>query len=263
MAEARVERRLAAILAADVAGYSRLMGADEEGTLRQLKAHRKELVDPKITEHRGHIVKTTGDGMLVEFVSVVDAVRCAVDIQRGMAERNVEVPADKRIDFRVGINVGDIISDDNDIYGDGVNVAARLEALADPGGIMVSRTVHDQVRDKLSFGFEDMGEQTVKNIARPISVHRVQISELAASAITKSGVVTSLQSAVDRGAAVCQHERRSRAGILRRRYCGRDHYGPVTYALAGCHRTQFELYVQGKKRRRETSRARAERPLRT
>ena len=191
MAEARVERRLAAILAADVAGYSRLMGTDEEGTLRQLKAHRKELVDPKITEHRGHIVKTTGDGMLVEFVSVVDAVRCAVDIQRGMVERNVEVPAERRIEFRVGINVGDIISDDNDIYGDGVNVAARLEALADPGGIMVSRNVHDQVRDKLSFGFEDMGEQTVKNIARPIGVHRVQISELAAPAVTKSGVVKS------------------------------------------------------------------------
>ena len=191
MAEARVERRLAAILAADVAGYSRLMGTDEEGTLRRLRRHRKELVDPKIAEHRGHIVKTTGDGMLVEFVSVVDAVRCAVDIQRGMAERNVEVPAERRIEFRIGINVGDIISDDNDIYGDGVNVAARLEALADPGGIMVSRNVHDQVRDKLSFGFEDMGEQTVKNIARPIGVHRVQISELAAPAVTKSGVVKS------------------------------------------------------------------------
>jgi adenylate cyclase len=141
------------------------MGADEEGTLHQLKA----LVDPKITGHRGRVVKTTGDGMLVEFVSVVDAVRCAVDIQRGMAERNSEVPADKRIEFRVGINVGDIISDANDIYGDGVNVAARLEALAEPGGIMVSRTVHDQVRDKLSFGFEDLGEQTVKNISSTAS----------------------------------------------------------------------------------------------
>ena len=191
MAEARVERRLAAILAADVAGYSKLMGVDEEGTLAALKASRREIIDPKIAEHRGRIVKTTGDGMLVEFVSVVDAVRCAVDIQRGMAERNFEVPTEKRIEFRIGINVGDIISDDNDIYGDGVNVAARLEALADPGGIMVSRTVHDQVRDKLSFGFEDMGEQTVKNIARPIGVHRVQISELAAPAVTKSGVVTS------------------------------------------------------------------------
>jgi adenylate cyclase len=177
MIEERVNRRLAAIFAGDVAGYGRLMGVDDEGTLRQLKAHRKELVDPKITEHRGHIVKTTGDGMLVEFVSVVDAVRCAVDIQRGMVERNVEVPADRRIEFRIGINVGDIILDGDDIFGDGVNVAARLEALADPGGIMVSSVVHDQVRDKLAFDFEDMGEQAVKNIARPIGIHRVQIAE--------------------------------------------------------------------------------------
>ena len=181
MTEARVERRLAAILAADVAGYSRLMGVDEEGTLRQLKVHRKELVDPKITEHRGRIVKTTGDGMLVEFVSIVDAVRCAVDIQRGMAERNAEVPQEKRIELRVGINVGDIISDADDIYGDGVNVAARLEALAEPGGIYVSRNVHDQVRDKLSFNFEDIGEQIVKNIARPVGIYRVQIAETAVS----------------------------------------------------------------------------------
>ena len=177
MAEDRIDRRLAAIFAGDIAGYSRLMGADEEGTLRQLKAHRKELADPKIIEHRGRIVKTTGDGMLVEFVSVVDAVRCAVDIQRGMAERNADVPVDRRIQFRIGINVGDIIIDGDDIFGDGVNVAARLEALADPGGIMVSSVVHDQVRDKLSFGFEDMGEQMVKNIARPIGVHRVSLTE--------------------------------------------------------------------------------------
>ena len=186
MPEDRVDRRLAAIFAGDIAGYSRLMGFDEEGTLRQVKAHRKELVDPKITEHRGRIVKTTGDGMLVEFVSVVDAVRCAVDIQRGMAERNAEVPTDKRIEFRIGLNVGDIISDANDIYGDGVNVAARLEALADPGGIMVSSVVHDQVRDKLSFGFEDMGEQTVKNIARPIGVHRVSLVESTPSVTFRS-----------------------------------------------------------------------------
>jgi len=186
MLESRVERRLAAILAADVAGYSRLMGIDEEGTLLQLKTHRKELVDPKITEYRGRIVKTTGDGMLVEFVSVVDAVRCAVDIQRNMVERNAEVPTERRIQFRVGINVGDIISDNDDIYGDGVNVAARLETLADPGGIDVSRTVHDQVRDKLNFSFEDLGEQIVKNIARPIGVHRIDLS-----ADTGPGVVTS------------------------------------------------------------------------
>jgi len=186
MAEDRVDRRLAAILAADIAGYSRLMGVDEEGTLRQLKAHRKELIDPKITEHRGRIVKTTGDGMLVEFVSVVDAVRCAVDIQRNMIDRNSEVPAESCVQFRVGINVGDIISDSNDIYGDGVNVAARLEALAEPGGIMVSRNVHDQVRDKLNFGFEDMGEQTIKNIARPIGVHRIDLTENTGPAVVKS-----------------------------------------------------------------------------
>src|SRR5262249_2969580 len=130
MAEERIDRRLAAILAADIAGYGRLMGSDEEGTLRQLKAHRKELVDPKITEHRGRIVKTTGDGMLVEFVSVVDAVRFAVDVQRAMIERTAQLPAERRIKFRIGINVGDIIIDGDDIYGDGVNVAARLEALA-------------------------------------------------------------------------------------------------------------------------------------
>lgn len=187
MAEDRVNRRLAAIMAGDVAGYSRLMSIDEEGTLRQLQAHRKELVDPKIAEHRGRIVKTTGDGMLVEFVSVVDAVRCAVDIARGMVERNTNVPPDRRIQFRTGINVGDIISDDNDIFGDGVNVAARLEGLAEPGGIMVSRVVFEQVRDKLNFGFEDMGEQTVKNLARPVGVHRVSITEGAAAV---AGAVT-------------------------------------------------------------------------
>jgi len=199
MAEDRVDRRLAAIFAGDIAGYSRLMGVDEEGTLRQLKAHRKELVDPKITEHRGRIVKTTGDGMLVEFVSVVDAVRCAVDIQRGMVESNASVPADKRIEFRIGINVGDIIIDGDDIFGDGVNVAARLEALADPGGIMVSSVVHDQVRDKLSFGFEYMGEQSVKNIALPIGVHRVSIAEAAPLAAAQCKV----QPALNRRVAAC------------------------------------------------------------
>jgi class 3 adenylate cyclase len=167
-------RKLAAILAADVVGYSRLMGADEEGTLAGLKAIWRELVDPQIVEHRGRIVKTTGDGLLVEFASVVDAVRCAVDVQREMAERNVAVPTETRIEFRVGINLGDIIIDGDDIFGDGVNVAARLETLAEPGGICVSRVVRDQVRDKLTFAFEDMGEQQVKNIARPVRVYRVR-----------------------------------------------------------------------------------------
>src|SRR6267154_4495111 len=146
-----VERRLAAILAADVAGSCRLIGIDEEGALAQLKALRKTLFDPKITHHRGRIVKNTGDGALVEFGSVVDAVRCAVEIQRGMDEQNAAIPIDRRIEFRIGINVGDVIIDGDDIYGDGVNVAARLEALAAPGGICVSRVVRDQVRDKLDF----------------------------------------------------------------------------------------------------------------
>src|SRR5579862_5052994 len=167
-------RRLAAILAADVVGYSRLMGTDEEGTLERLKEHRRELIDPKIAEHRGRIVKTTGDGVLIEFPSVVDAVRCAVEVQRGMAERNAAIPVERRIELRIGINLGDIITDDDDIYGDGVNVAARLEALAHPGGICISRVVRDQVRDKLDFAFEDMGEQIVKNIARPVRVYRVE-----------------------------------------------------------------------------------------
>jgi adenylate cyclase len=164
---------MAAILAADVAGYSRLMGADEEGTLARLKEHRRELVDPKIAEHRGRIVKTTGDGMLAEFASVVDAVRCASQIQHGMLERNADVPPPTRIEFRIGINLGDIIIDGDDIFGDGVNVAARLEGLAAPGGICVSRKVRDEVRDKLNLSFEDMGEQQVKNIARPVRVYRI------------------------------------------------------------------------------------------
>ena len=169
-------RRLAAILAADVAGYSRLMGVDEEGTLAALKAIRRELGDPKIAEHRGRIVKTTGDGLLVEFASVVDAVRCAVDVQREMALRNAELPVERRIEFRIGINLGDIIIDEGDIFGDGVNVAARLEALAEPGGICVSRVVRDQVRDKLDFSFDDRGEQQVKNIARPVRVFDVRVA---------------------------------------------------------------------------------------
>jgi adenylate cyclase len=161
-------RRLAAILAADVAGYSRLMGADEEGTLERLKALRREITDPKIAEHNGRIVKTTGDGLLIEFASVVDAVRCAVEAQRAVLDRNAEIPEDKRLVFRIGINLGDVIIDGDDIYGDGVNVAARLEALAEPGGICISRVVRDQIRDKLPYPFADMGEQRVKNIARPV-----------------------------------------------------------------------------------------------
>ena len=166
-------RRLTAILAADVAGYSRLMGADEEGTHERLQAHLRELIDPKIAEHRGRVVKNTGDA---EFASVVDAVRCAAEVQRGMIEREPEVPEDRRIRFRIGVNLGDVIAEEHDIFGDGVNVAARLETLAEPGGICVSRMVHDQVRDKLTFAFEDLGEQQVKNIARPVRAYRIPIA---------------------------------------------------------------------------------------
>jgi TolB-like protein/class 3 adenylate cyclase len=164
-------RRLTAILAADVAGYSRLMGADEEGTHERLKAHLRELVDPKIAEHRGRIVKNTGDGFLAEFPSVVSAVRCAVEIQRGMVDREAAAPQERPIRFRIGLNLGDVIVEEHDIFGDGVNVAARLEGLAEPGGICVSRVVRDQVWDKLDYTFQDLGEQSVKNIARPVRVY--------------------------------------------------------------------------------------------
>ena len=168
-----VERRLAAILAADVAGSCRLIGVDEEGTVAQLNALRKTLFDPQVTDHHGRIVKNTGDGALVEFASVVDAVRCADEIQRGMAEHNRDVPQDKRIEFRIGIHVGDIIIGDDDIFGDGVNIAVRLENLAAPGGILVSGTAYDYVKNKVKIGFDDIGAHTLKNIAEPIRLYRV------------------------------------------------------------------------------------------
>jgi class 3 adenylate cyclase/pimeloyl-ACP methyl ester carboxylesterase len=175
-----VQRRLAAILAADVVGYSRLMSTDEMGTLDLLKAHRRELIDPAIATHHGRIVKTTGDGALVEFASVVDAVGCAVVIQRGMLSRNASVDGDKRIVFRIGINVGDIIIDEGDIYGDGVNIAARLEGLCEPGGLCISRAANDQIRGKLSLAFADLGEQAVKNISQTVGVFGLAAKEIEA-----------------------------------------------------------------------------------
>ncbi|HKX07929.1 MAG TPA: adenylate/guanylate cyclase domain-containing protein [Stellaceae bacterium] len=168
---------MAAILAADVAGYSRLIGLDEEGTLARLKSHRRELIDPKIAEHKGRVVKTTGDGILIEFPSVVAALRCAVEVQRGMVERNAGEPADRRIEFRVGIHQGDIVVDDTDILGDGVNVAARLEGIAEPGGICISARVHEDAAGRLDLRFEDMGEQQLKNIARSVRVYRVALGD--------------------------------------------------------------------------------------
>lgn len=177
MVEARVERRLAAILAADVAGYSRLMGVDEEGTLAALKAHRSELIDPKVAENRGRIVKTTGDGALVEFASAVDAVRCAMDIQRTMTERNTNISEERRLKFRMGINVGDVIINEGDIYGEAVNIAARLEGIAEAGGICISDNAYRQIEGKLQYAFREMGLQNLKNIAKPIEAFAVEVGE--------------------------------------------------------------------------------------
>ncbi len=183
MATERVERRLAAILAADVVGYSRLMAADEEGTLARLKALRREFIDPRTSAHHGRIVKLMGDGALVEFASVVDAVRCAVDIQRGMAERNADTATEQQIAFRIGINLGDVIIDGDDIYGDGVNVAARLEGLADPGAVVISGTAFDQAKNKIDAGFEYLGEQQVENLPEPVRTYRVLLDPEAAGTI--------------------------------------------------------------------------------
>jgi adenylate cyclase len=181
----RVERRLAAVLAADVAGYSRLMGIDEEGTLARLKAARKAIVDPTIAAHRGRIVKTTGDGMLVEFASAVDAARSAVEVQHGMARQNNGVPREMRIEFRIGIHVGDIIIDDNDIFGDGVNIAARLEGIADPGGICISDDAQRQIRGKVDIAYDDMGPQVLKNIAEPMRAWRLAMAAAPKSPLPK------------------------------------------------------------------------------
>src|SRR5262249_35634468 len=173
----RDQRRLAAIVSADVAGYSRLMGRGDSNTLTRLKAHRRDLIDPKIAEYGGRIVKTIGDGLVLEFPSAADPACCSVDVQRGMLSRNAGLTADQRIDFRMGIDVGDIIVEGDDIYGAGVNVAARLQELAEPGGICVSGRVHEDVHGKLDATFEDAGEQQLKNIARPVHVHRVSLTE--------------------------------------------------------------------------------------
>ena len=191
MNEERFERRLAAILAADIAGYSRLIGADEEGTLSRLKALRRGLIDPKIAEHRGRIFKTTGDGILIEFASVVDALRCAAEVQAGIDEQNAAVPSVQRIEFRVGIHQGDIVVEGDDIVGDGVNIAARLEGMAEPGGICVSQRVQEDAAGKLDLAFEDLGEQTLKNIARPVRIYRVCAGGIPAAASLSSEPVPS------------------------------------------------------------------------
>ena len=190
MAEERLQRRLAAILATDVVGYSRLMGIDEVGTLARLKAMRRDLIDPAIAAHSGRTIKLMGDGSLVEFASVIDAVTCAFEIQNLVHEHNCDSPHDEKIQFRMGVNVGDVIVDGDDIYGDGVNIAARIEALADPGGIFIARVAADEVRDKLPIRLESRGERSVKNIARPIEVFSITAEgpEAASTAVLDFGM---------------------------------------------------------------------------
>src|ERR1700734_3610805 len=180
MLQQRIERKLVSVVVADVVGFSRLTELDEEGTHSRLNALQRDLIKPKISEHHGRIVKNTGDGALLEFASVVDAVRCAVEIQRGMIDRNADFPQDRRIVFRFGINLGDVIVEPDDIHGDGVNVAARLEGLSEPGGVCISGTAHDHVRDRLPYVFTEKGEQTVKNIARPARVYSLGVNAIAA-----------------------------------------------------------------------------------
>ena len=186
MAAPRVDRRLAAIMAVDVVGYSRLVGADEAGTLARVKAHRVELAEPLIAEHHGRVVRLTGDGALVEFGSAVDAVECAVAIQNGMAEREAAQPEEQRIRYRIGINIGDIVLEDGDIFGDGVNVAARLQEVAEPGGICVSASVREQVRTKIALRFYDLGERRLKNIAAAVRVYRTAPTPSSSSAAVPS-----------------------------------------------------------------------------
>ena len=283
--EEGVTRRLTTIVAADIAGYSRLMGADEEATLASLRAHRKERIDPRIAEHGGRIANTAGDSLLIEFSSVVEALRCVIDIQHAMAERNRETPEDRRIAFRVGVNVGDVIEQDGDLLDDGVNIAARLEGLAEPGGICLSRAVRDQVRDKMDVAFEDLGEVEVKNIARPLRVFRVVLDDSAKSSraakprwrnpaiaaaiamlVVLAGAVGWIrpwEAAIGPakmppgrrcGLAFRQYEQRSGAGLFQRWHHRRPDYRPVANFRPAGYRPQHHVHLQGQDGRGATDR---------
>ena len=249
MTEPRTQRRLAAIMAADIAGYSRLVEADEAGTLARVKALRAELLHPKVAQYGGRIVKTTGDGTLVEFPSAVDAVSHALDVQAELARRNAGVPEASRILVRIGINVGDIVIDeDADIHGDGVNVAARVEALAEPGGVCISGAAYDHVAGKIAASFDDMGPQTVKNISRPIRVLRVRADETVAAADRRRAVrghrtASSARPALDRRPAVPEHVWRSRAGVLCRRDGRGHHHSTLALPLVLRHRPQLVIHL--------------------
>ena len=240
-----MERRLSAILAADVVGYSRLMGCNEVGTLTALNGRRAEVIEPRIAEHGGRVVKLTGDGLLAEFPSVVNAVECATSIQREMRARNVDVPEDRRIELRIGINLGDVIAEGDDIFGDGVNVAARIESVGRPGGVAVSAAVRDHIGNKLDVGFEDTGEHLLKNIDQPVRIYRGGLGSADWLGGGGGRRLVGRRQAVDRGAAVHQYERRSRAGVFLRRHYRRYHHRPVEDFGIVRRRTKHQLHLQG------------------
>jgi adenylate cyclase len=232
-------RKIAAILVADVVGYSRLAGADEDRTLSRLRGLRSDLIDPAIDAHHGRIVKRTGDGSIIEFRSVVDAVRCAIEVQNGMIERNAGLPPERRIEFRIGIHLGDVVEeDDGDLMGDGVNIAARLEGICEPAGIVLSNAAYEHARDRVKEPFIDLGEKALKNIARPVRAYGLTFRQ-----------------ALDRGPALPEHEWRSRAGLFRGRHGGGHRHRVVPDQMAVCHRSQLELRLQRQGGRRSTSRA--------
>ena len=255
-------RKLAAILAADVVGYSRLASADEDRTLARLRALRSDLIDPTIAVHNGRVIKRTGDGALVEFRSVVDAVRCAIEVQSGMVERNAGVPQDRRIEFRIGIHLGDVVEEsDGDLMGDGVNIASRLEGVAAPGAICLSEDAYRQVKARLDLSVSDLGNTQLKNIADPIRVYSLQVGTAGAKATATSEFRDAPVASrapptklVDRRPAIRQHERRRRAGVFRRRDLRRHHHGAVEAVAALRHRPQFVLHFQGQERQRSGGR---------
>ena len=252
MAEERVQRRLAAILAADVVGYSRLIRTDETGTRARFNAHFDDLIAPKVEEHHGRIFNTSGDGLLAEFGSVVNAVQCAVEFQRGMAERNRDADQETRMDFRIGLHLGDVIVEGEDIHGDGVNVAARLEGLAEPGGICVSANVYDAAEGKRSVGFEDLGEQEVKNIDRPIRAYRVHLESTAANPVRSATRHTACvaRQAVYRGTAIPEYVRRSRTGVFLGRHNRGHHHRTKPHPADLRDRPQYDLHLQRGRRSR-------------
>ena len=263
MAEERLQRRLAAILSADVVGYSRLMGLDEAGTLSRLNALRRELIDPAIAAHSGRIVKLMGDGALVEFASAVDAVTCAIEIQRQLRERDAGGSEANPIQFRIGINVGDIIIEGEDILGDGVNIAARIESIAEPGGISISEDAWRQVHGKVAANFVDAGEQSLKNIARPVRVYRLDLSSEGRFGVGSAATgCADARQAFHRRPRLQQYEWRPRAGVFFRRHQRGHHHRSLEGVGAVRDRAQLELHLQGQAGRREAGRPRPRRALR-